>query len=314
MTTRQRHTKDYEETKKIIADNILRLMGSQQEQGGRLRSSEALAKELGVTSSMVRRWCNRTVMPNTDYIMAIATAFGVSVNDLLYKHGAEQELSKRLTYSQLLWLILDLQSEDFFSQEGLRDPFIFYLYDKYMTIEMTPTIQPERKERWKNQVYKDFDRPLLPAYLTQYIEVFRWQYSEIEEYDTTLVVFNILQDYMNGKNREKVDNLIARWHENDDNDGSEFPPLTIPWHVPGQTADTIYKMQTDDARRSAFSYYLSDRRKWVRSEDGGHGTYKGVGLQLVHGLREEMEISDPGEDLFGTPSNGSEFNDKDLPW
>ena len=159
-----------------------------------------------------------------------------------------------------------MESESYFFRSGIGDPFVRYLYDRFITIEHTPTIQQDRKDQWKQKVYRDFDRPLLPLYLTQYIELFCWQFSEIEEYDTYLSVFNVLQDYMNGKGRDMVNDLIAQWHQDDDVDGGKFPGMHIPWLSSKGYPSIIYKAQEKNIRRSKYDFDLSDRRKDMHQE------------------------------------------------
>ena len=261
---RQRHAEGYDDLRTTVAKNLSNLIKVQKDRGGTVRTREDLADELGVTVSTIHRWCNGSVLPGTDYIVAIAQIFGVSIDDLLSEGGIQEHPADTLTYSKLLWTILDLESEAYFSREGLGDPFIYYLYNKFLSIEQTP-IQYDRKEQWRRRVYMDYDRPLLPLYLTQYIELFRWQFSEIEEYDTYLVVFNILQDYMQGKGREMIDSLIASWHENDDNNGVKFPVMNVPW-LNKRGHSIIYKAQKRNPRRSKYSFDLAERRKDAHGE------------------------------------------------
>ena len=266
MTERQRHTKDYEALKEVVSGNIQRLIGLQKAYGGKIQTHFDLARELDVAVSTVSRWYSGAILPGTDYLAAIAKVFGVSVNDLLNKDGIREHPAEELTYSQLLWIILDLESESYFFRSGIGDPFVRYLYDRFITIEHTPTIQQDRKDQWKQKVYRDFDRPLLPLYLTQYIELFCWQFSEIEEYDTYLSVFNVLQDYMNGKGRDMVNDLIAQWHQDDDVDGGKFPGMHIPWLSSEGYPSIIYKAQEKNIRRSKYDFDLSDRRKDMHQE------------------------------------------------
>ena len=261
MAERQRHTGNYEALKTVVSENIQRLMKQQKAYGGKIQTQDDLAGKLEVAVSTVSRWYSGAVLPGTDYLVAIAKVFGVSVNDLLNKDGIQEHPADDITYSKLLWIILDLESESYFFREGFGDPFIHYLYDRFVSIEQTPTIQQDRKDQWKQKVYRDFDRPLLPLYLTQYIELFRWQFSEIEEYDTYLAVFNVLQDYMNGKGREVIDGLIASWHDNDDNDGVKFPGMNVPWLSRTGHSSIIYKAQKGNIRRSVYDFDLAAHRK-----------------------------------------------------
>ena len=262
MAERQRHTKDYEALRTVVSNNIQRLMKQQKTYGGKIQTQDDLARELDVAVSTVSRWYSGAILPGTDYLVAIAKVFGVSVNDLLNKDGIQEHPADGITYSQLLWIILDLESESYFFRTGFGDPFIHYLYDRIQLIEQTPTIQQERKDMWKQKVYRDYDRPLLPRYLTQYISLFCWQYSQIEEYDTYLEVFRIIQDYMEGKGRDEIDALIDDWHKDDDIRGFKYPPLEIPY---GDT-NLIYKAKEGDPRRSVFNFDLKEHRKDLHGE------------------------------------------------
>ena len=266
MAERRRHTKDYGALKKTVSDNIQRLMNQQKEYGGKIQTHDDLAEELDVAVSTVHRWYTGAVLPSADYLVAIAGVFGVSVNDLLNKGGIQEHPAENITYSQLLRIILDLETESYFFREGFGDPFIRYLYDRFVTIEQTPTIQQDRKDMWKQKVYRDYDRPLLPVYLTQYIELFRWQFSEIEEYDTYLAVFNVMQDYMNGKGKSVIDDLIAQWHKDDDARGGRFPGINVPWLSGSGHPSIIYKAQKRNPRRSKYDFDLSERRKDMHGE------------------------------------------------
>lgn len=266
MAERQRHTRDYEALKTVVSENIQRLMEQQKVYGGKIQTHDDLARELDVSVSTVHRWYSGAVLPGTDYLVAIAKVFEVDVNALLNADGIQKHPAEDITYSQLLWIIMDLESESYFFHEGFGDPFIHYLYDRFVKIEMTPTIQQDRKEMWKQKVYRDYNRPLLPLYLTQYFELFCWQFSEIEEYDTYLAVFNILQDYMNGKGRDMVNELIDRWHQDDDIRGGIFPGMIIPWLSRYGHFSHIYKAQEGNIRRSAFDFDLDAHRKDMRQE------------------------------------------------
>lgn len=194
-------------------------------------TQEQFAAAVGVSSSTVNRWINKpNCIPPVYKLKKVADELGITVESLITGEDHFVDRSLCSTYSRAFLSILELSGKGVI-QPKTEDPFLNWLLDKKLNIVNMARVDDEKKAAWMKKVLADYDAPLLPVFLTQYIELFLYAYAEIEEYDTYLVVFRLFQGYGDGSTKEEVDHLIKSWTDSEENGTLEFPPgLKIPWN------------------------------------------------------------------------------------
>lgn len=208
-------------------------------------SQGSFAEKIDMSSSSINRWLsykgkdkdndkdkdetkNSTCLPPLYKLRDIAQELGITVDSLLGGDETYIDLSISKTYSRAFLTILELSDKGII-QPISEDPFLSQLLCRKMQIDGLDRVEKEKKEKWLKKVLTDYDAPLLPKYLTQYIELFLREYAEIEEYDTYLSVFRLFQGYANGSTTVEVDRLIETWKESIKNGSDEYKYLTVPW-------------------------------------------------------------------------------------
>lgn len=191
-------------------------------------TQEELARRLGVSTSTISRWHNgQTSTPPVYQLPKVARLLGTTVDGLLSgkKIAVRDDLCS--TYSQALLAIIEL-SDKLLIPPASDDPFLNWLLYQKLEVSNMKMVSDEKKAAWLDKVLVDYNKPLLSVYLTQFIELFKYVYKEITEYDTYLSVFNLFQGYEDGATRDEIDSLIKRWHDSIANETGEFKHLTIP--------------------------------------------------------------------------------------
>ena len=206
-------------------------------------SQGSFAEKIDMSSSSVNRWLsyrdkdtdkdkdetkNSTTLPPLYKLREIAQELGITVDSLLGGEATYIDRSISKTYAKAFLTILELADKGII-QPVSEDPFLSLLLYRKIQIDGLDRVEKEKKEKWLKKVLMDYDAPLLPQYLTQYIELFTREYAEIEEYDTYLSVFRLFQGYANGSTTAEVDRLIEKWKESIMNGSDEYKYLTVPW-------------------------------------------------------------------------------------
>lgn len=171
---------------------------------------------------------NSTSLPPLYKLRDIAQELGITVDSLLGGDETYIDRSISSTYSKAFLTILELADTGII-QPVSEDPFLSQLLYRKMQIDGLDRVEKEKKEKWLKKVLTDYDAPLLPKYLTQYINLFLREYAEIEEYDTYLSVFRIFQGYPGGSTKDEVDRLIEKWKTATKNGSDEYKHVTVPW-------------------------------------------------------------------------------------
>lgn len=192
-------------------------------------TQEELARRLEVSTSTISRWHNvQTSTPPVYQLPKVARLLGTTVDGLL--SGKKIAVSDDLcsTYSQAFLAIIEL-SDKLLIPPTSDDPFLNWLLFQKLEVSNMKMVSDEKKAAWLDKVLVDFNQPLLSIYLTQFIELFKCEYKEINEYDTYLSVFNLFQGYEDGSTKKEIDSLIKRWHDSLLNETGEFKYATVPY-------------------------------------------------------------------------------------
>ena len=123
---------------------------------------------------------NSTSLPPLYKLKDIAQELGITVDSLLGGEETYIDRSISKTYSRAFLTILELSDKGII-QPISEDPFLSQLLCRKMQIDGLDRVEKEKKEKWLKKVLTDYDAPLLPKYLTQYIELFLREYAEIVE-------------------------------------------------------------------------------------------------------------------------------------
>lgn len=192
-------------------------------------NQEELAKRFGVSSTTVSRWFNHeTSMPPVYQLPNIAHVIGITVDALLSGRDISIDKDMCSTYSKAFLSLVEL-SDRLLIPPASDDPFLNWLMSSKMEIDVMQMVSEDKKSAWLDKVLQDFNRPILSPYLTQFIELFKYVYREITEYDTYLSVFNLMQGYADGTTKDEVDGLICKWHDSIAMDTGEFSHLDVPY-------------------------------------------------------------------------------------
>ena len=184
----------------------------------------------GASRSSVNRWLNKkgNEMPPIYFLKPIADTIGITVDSLLTGNDVKLAKPSYSTYSAAFLSLAELVDSGLV-QPSSEDPFLAWLICTKIKIDNMRNVSEANKEGWVSKVVSDYDQPFLPRFLTQYINLFLYEYEDIEEYDTYLAVFRLFQGYASGQSKEAVDALMQRWHNAVTKDTGEFPPLEVPY-------------------------------------------------------------------------------------
>ena len=208
---------------KIVADRIRDYIINNE------LTQKEFAESVGVSSCTVNRWLNgKTNLPPVYRLKDVADAMNITVDNLVTGEESRTDHPVCSTYSNAFLSIAELSETGIIHFET-RDPFLKWLLDKKMQIDHMPSIDEKKKDAWMKKVLQDYNRPLLPIYLTQYLDLFRYKYMEIEEYDTFMTVFRLFQGYEDGDTKEEVDQLIESWKNSVTRGTGEFAFINVPW-------------------------------------------------------------------------------------
>lgn len=192
-------------------------------------TQKELARRLEVSTSTVSRWQNDDKSaPPVYQLPKIAALLGTTVDGLL--SGKKIAVSSDLcsTYSQAFLAIIEL-SDKLLIPPASDDPFLNWLLYQKLEVSNMKMVSDEKKSAWLDKVLVDFNKPLLSVYLTQFIELFKYVYKEINEYDTYLSVFKLFQGYEDGSTKDEIDALIKKWEDSLLNETGEYKHLTVPY-------------------------------------------------------------------------------------
>ena len=187
-------------------------------------------KMFGASSSTVNRWANdkRKEVPSIYLLKPIADTIGITVDSLLTGNDVALAKPSYRTYSAAFLSLAELVDNGLVLPSS-EDPFLHWLISTKIKIDNMKNVSAANKEGWIKKVVSDYDHPFLPRYLTQYINLFVYEYEDIEEYDTYLIVFRLFQGYSSGKTKDVIDGLIQRWVNAIKKDTGEFPSLEVPY-------------------------------------------------------------------------------------
>lgn len=205
-------------------------------------SQAKFGKMFGASSSTVNRWAadKRKEVPSIYLLKPIADTIGITVDSLLTGSDVKLAKPKYRTYSAAFLSLLELVNNGLVKPSS-EDPFLKWLICTKIKIDNMKNVSAANKEGWIKKVVSDYDHPFLPRYLTQYINLFVYEYEDIEEYDTYLIVFRLFQGYSSGKTKDVIDGLIQRWHNAIKKDTGEFPSLEVPYGG----GDKMYALDED---------------------------------------------------------------------
>lgn len=211
----------------------------------------SFAQKIDMSSSSVNRWLsykdkdknkdkskdsdkdkdetkNSTSLPPLYKLKDIAQELGITVDSLLGGEETYIDRSISKTYSRAFLTILELSDKGIL-QPVSEDPFLHQLLYRKLQIDSMNRVGKDKKTAWMKKVLVDYDAPLLPLYLTQYIELFIREYEEIDEYDTYLSVFHLFQGYSDGTTKAEVDQVIKKWRESILSGSDEYKNVKVPW-------------------------------------------------------------------------------------
>ena len=212
-----------EEFHTIIKDRLFRYIREEN------INQEELSKRLGVSSTTVSRWVNqKTSMPPVYQLPNIARVMGITVDSLLSGRDISIDRDMCSTYSRAFLSLIEL-SDRHLIPPASDDPFLNWLLTTKLKIDVMQMVSADKKNAWLDKVLSDFNRPILSPYLTQFIELFLYVYREINEYDTYLSVFDLMQGYGDGSTKDEVDGLIRRWHDAAASGSDTYRHLTVPY-------------------------------------------------------------------------------------
>lgn len=198
-------------------------------------SQGSFASRIDMSSSSVNRWLsykgetkNSTSLPPLFKVREIAQELGITVDSLLGGEETYIDRSISKTYAKAFLTILEL-ADKAIVQPISEDPFLSQLLYRKVLIDGMNRVGKDKKIAWMKKVLVDYDAPLLPQYLTQYIDLFIREYEEIEEYDTYLAVFHLFQGYADGTTKAEVDQVIKKWRDSIMSGSDEFKYVKVPW-------------------------------------------------------------------------------------
>ena len=171
---------------------------------------------------------NSTSLPPLYKLKDIAQELGITVDSLLGGEETYIDRSISKTYSRAFLTILELSDKGIL-QPVSEDPFLHQLLYRKLQIDSMNRVGKDKKTAWMKKVLVDYDAPLLPLYLTQYIELFIREYEEIDKYDTYLSVFHLFQGYSDGTTKAEVDQVIKKWRESILSGSDEYKNVKVPW-------------------------------------------------------------------------------------
>ena len=205
-------------------------------------TQDKFAKTIGVSSSTINRWIssNTDNMPPVYQLKKIADTLGITVDSLLTGSDVLLERPTYRTYSAAFLSLVELIDQALIPPAS-EDPFLNWLIFKKVAIDHMGKVSRTNKENWINKVVSDYNKPILPRYLTQYIELFKYEYAEIEEYDTYLTVFRLFQGYSSGETKDAVDGLIQRWKHSVIYESNDFAHVRVPYYGAGK----LYALNED---------------------------------------------------------------------
>lgn len=171
---------------------------------------------------------NSTSLPPLYKLREIALELGITVDSLLGGEATYIDHSISKTYAKAFLTILELSDKGII-QPVSEDPFLHLLLYRKLQIDSMNRVGKDKKTAWMKKVLVDYEAPLLPRYLTQYINIFIREYEEIDEYDTYLSVFHLFQGYADGTTKAEVDQVIKKWRESMLSGSDEFKHVEVPW-------------------------------------------------------------------------------------
>ena len=193
-------------------------------------TQENVAEILGVSATTINRWLNdKKSTPPVYHLPAVAKMLGLTVDALLSGNEVMIDQTISSTYSKSFLAIVEL-SDHYLIGPFSCDPFLSWLLSKKAGIDRIAKRRKGKQDEWMNRVLSDFDKPLISPYLTQYIELFKYEYEDFDEYSTYIAVLNLFEEY--GQDEQKtaeIDELIQRWNKSIEEKTHEFPQLQVPW-------------------------------------------------------------------------------------
>ena len=210
-------------------------------------SQGSFAARIDMSSSSINRWLsykgkdkdndkdkdkdetkNSTCLPPLYKLRDIALELGITVDSLLGGEETYIDHSISKTYAKAFLTILELSDKGII-QPVSEDPFLHLLLYRKLQIDSMNRVGKDKKTAWMKKVLVDYEAPLLPRCLTQYINIFIREYEEIDEYDTYLSVFHLFQGYADGTTKAEVDQVIKKWRESILSGSDEFKHVEVPW-------------------------------------------------------------------------------------
>ena len=223
--------------------NISSRISSYIEKNKKIGMTQAkFAKNIGASSSSVNRWASLASkdLPPVYYLKPIADEIGITIDSLITGTDVALARPKYRTYSAAFLSLSELVDIGVI-QPYSEDPFLDWLIKKKASIDRMKNVSDAKKNEWVARVAADYDKPMLPPYLTQYIKLFKYTFTEIEEYDTYLTVFRLFQGYASGKTKDDVDELIQQWHNSVKKDTGEYENIEVPYGG----GDKMYALDED---------------------------------------------------------------------
>lgn len=224
-TDRTRTTAIHDELQTIITENLKAQFEYQKRDNKKITKQKILSEETGIGTTSISRWMKGQAIPSVEQLVLVSRAFNISINSLIEKDGHLSD-TKIYTYKDALIRVLGLEN---LMIPQFQDPFLEYLYSRYYHIMGLGKVSPIKRESILVDLLNNYDRPILPLYLTQYSELFEYEYQQYDEDQTKLTVFNLFQDYMRGEGTDKVDALITDWLKDSLNDGHKYAGLNVPY-------------------------------------------------------------------------------------
>ena len=227
---------DIERQKEAIHKNISERLNRLTSKKG--ITQQSMADVLGVNKTMVSRLINeKGKVPPLDLAVRIAQMLGITLEALTEDTEVTVDQSITLSYAKAFFTIWALTERGLIKPDS-RDPFLLWLLKKRNEIEKMPRRDADMQKAWEEKVLawerkvlRDYSRPLLPRYLTQFTYLFLEAYPDIEDYDTYLGVFNLFQGYMEGNedDTQKVNGLIQKWRNDLIDEKGCYNNIPVPW-------------------------------------------------------------------------------------
>ena len=190
----------------------------------------SFAQKIGASTSSFNRWASHATadLPPVHWLKPIANEIGITVDSLIT--GSDVVLAKPTygTYADAFLSMTELVRLGLILPRS-EDPFLNYLICRQAQNDSMENVSSKKKEGWVSKVVGHYNLPILPKYLTQYINLFMYEYPDIEEYDTYLGVFYMFQDYASGKTKAQVDGLIQKWHDSVEKGTGAYKDVQVPY-------------------------------------------------------------------------------------